>query len=88
MEQSKRLSLVELLNIANEAYHDGYLAEYFDPDTGAPRAGSGDTLAELIVREIRATFDSNATRSAQFEEARRVLMNAIDDLDNVIERLR
>jgi hypothetical protein len=26
MEQSKRVSLVELLNIANEAYDDGYLA--------------------------------------------------------------
>ena len=57
MEQSKRLSLFELLKIANEAYEDGYLAEYFDPDTGASRAGSGDTLAEFIVREIRDTFD-------------------------------
>ena len=87
MEQSKSLSLVELLKIANEAYEDGYLAEYFDPDTGAPRAGSGDTLAEFIVREIRDTFDSNATRSEQLEEARRVLMNALDDLETVIERL-
>lgn len=88
MQHSKSLSLVELLNIANEAYEDGYLAEYFDPDTGAFRAGLGDTLAEFIVREIRDTFDPNATRSQQLEEARRVLMNAIDDLENVIERLR
>ena len=88
MEHSKRLSLVELLNIANETYEDGYLAEYFDPDTGASRAGSGDTLAEFIVREIRDTFDPAATRSQQLEEARRVLMNAIDDLENVIERLQ
>jgi hypothetical protein len=88
MEQSKRLSLVELLNIANEAYDDGYLAQYFDPDSGASRAGSGDTLAEFIVREIRDTFDPNATRSQQLEEARRVLMNAIDDLESVIERLQ
>jgi hypothetical protein len=36
MEQSKRLSLVELLNIANEAYDDGYLAQYFDRDTEHP----------------------------------------------------
>ena len=88
MEHSKRLSLVELLNVANEAYDDGYLAEYFDPDTGTSRAGSGDTLAEFIVREIRDTFDPNAIRSEQLEEARRVLMNAIDDLENVIERLQ
>jgi hypothetical protein len=88
MEQSKSLSLVELLKIANEAYEDGYLAEYFDPDTGAARAGSGDTLAEFIVREIRDTFDPNASRMAQLEEARRVLMNAIDDLESVIERLQ
>lgn len=88
MEQSKNLSLVGLLKIADEAYEEGYLAEYFDPDTGAARAGSGDTLAEFIVSEIRDTFDSNATRCAQLEEARRVLMNAIDDLETVIERLR
>jgi len=84
MEQSKSLSLVELLNVAN----DGYLAEYFDPDTGASRAGLDDTLAEFIVREIRDTFDPTAIRSEQLEEARRVLMNAIDDLENVIERLQ
>jgi hypothetical protein len=88
MESSKSLSLVELLKIANEAYEDGYLAEYFDPDTGAARAGSGDTLAEFIVREIRDTFDLNATRSEQLEEARRVLLNAVDDLENVIEQLQ
>lgn len=88
MEQSKGLSLVEVLNIANEAYEDGYLAEYFDPDTGASRAGSGDTFAEFIVREVRDTFDPNAIRSEQLEEARRVLMNAIDDLESVIERLQ
>ena len=63
MEQSKGLSLVELLNIANAAYDDGYLAEYFDPGTGASRAGSADTHAEFIVREIRDPFDSKATRS-------------------------
>ena len=88
MEQSKSLSLVELLKLANEAYDDGYLAEYFDPDTGASRGGSGDTLAEFIVREIRDTFDPTAIRCEQLEEARRVLMNAIDDLENVIERLQ
>jgi len=48
----------------------------------------GDTLAEFIVREIRDTFDPNATRSQQLEDAGRVLVNAIDDLENVIERLR
>ena len=88
MKRPKRFSLVKLLNLANEAYDDGYLAEYFDPDTGTPRAGSGDTLAEFIVREIRDTFDPNATRSEQLEEARRVLLNAVDDLESVIERLQ
>lgn len=88
MERSKSLPLVELLKIANEAYEDGYLAEYFDPETGAARAGSGDTLAEFMIREIRDTFDPKVTRGAQFEEARRVLLNAIDDLENVIERLQ
>ena len=45
-------------------------------------------LLPFIVREIRDTFDPIAIRSEQLEEARRVLMNAIDDLENVIQRLQ
>ena len=85
---AEKLTLVELLNLANEAYADGYLAEYFDPETGERRQGSGDTLAQFIVAELRDTFDAEVSRSAQLQEGRRVLSNAIDDLEGVIERLQ
>jgi len=54
MKRSKRLSLVELLNLANEAYDDGYLAEYFDPDMGTP----GRVRA---IRSPSSSFGKSAT---------------------------
>ncbi len=88
MTATQSLSLVELLHLANESYPDGFLAEYFDPDSGEPRPGSGDTLAQFIVVELSETFDPNTSRSAQLEEARRVLNRAADELQAVIETLR
>jgi hypothetical protein len=86
--EPERLSLVALLNLANEAYPDAELAGYFDPNTGEPAEGDGDGLAQFIVRELRDTFDRGATRDAQLEEARRCLNNAIRELEFVIDRFR
>ena len=85
MSQETNFSLAEMLNRANERYQDGYLSEYYDPATGEGRDGEGDTLAEFIVKEIRDTFDPNASREAQIKEAQRVLRIAIADLELVIE---
>ena len=82
----ERLSLVALLNLANEA--DAELAGYFDPNTGEPGEGDGDGLAQFIVRELRDTFERGATRDAQLEEARRCLNNAIRELEFVIDRFQ
>ncbi len=78
------LSLAQLLDLANRHYPDGWLAEYFDPSTGERTVGSGDTLAQFIVVEISETFASEATAPEQLDEARRVLLRAIDDLHGVI----
>jgi hypothetical protein len=86
--EPERLSLVALLNLANEAYPDAELAGYFDPDTGEPGEGDGDGLAQFIVCELRDTFERGATRDAQLEEARRCLNNAIRELEFVIDRFR
>ncbi|MHB1935625.1 MAG: hypothetical protein ACYCOR_03485 [Acidobacteriaceae bacterium] len=88
MAEPENFSLVALLNIANEAYPDGYLAEYFDSETGERREGSGDTLAQFIVAELRDTFNAEASRDEQIREARLALRNAIDDLEGVMERLQ
>ena len=82
------LTLAGLLNMANEGYSDGYLSEYFDTETGEPRDGEGDTLAKFIVLELKDTFDPDATREEQIEEARRVLNNAIRDIEQVIQALQ
>ncbi len=81
------LSLVELLNLANDVYPDGFLGEYFNPETGEQQQGSGDTLARFIVAELTETFDPDASRTSQLTEARIALTNAIDVLGQVAEGL-
>ncbi len=84
MTIEKRLTLLELLNLANEAYPDGFLAEYYDAKTGQRLPGGGDSLARFIVAEISETFDPDAPRQAQLREARTALSHAIEDLQIVI----
>jgi len=81
------MKLVELLNRANAGYEDGYLANYFDPKTGAREyAGSGDVLAEFIVAELSETFIAG-TDEEQTTEAMRVLERARARLQNCIDAL-
>lgn len=87
-DPSNRLSLTELLNSANKGYDENYLSEYFDPATGKLKAGSGDSLAEFIVCELRQTFNQNSTRSQQVGLAVRVLERANRDIQNAINGLR
>lgn len=84
MAAEKKLTLLELLNLANEAYPDGFLAEYYDAKTGQRLPGGGDSLARFIVAELSETFDPDASRQAQLREARIALNRAIDDLQMVI----
>jgi hypothetical protein len=87
MTDEKKLTLLELLNLANEVYPDGFLAEYYDAKTGERQQGSGDSLARFIVAEISETFNADAPRATQLREARIALGRAIDDLESVIEAL-
>jgi hypothetical protein len=87
MARLRCMKLLELLNAANEGYPDGYLAEYYDPNTGKRKSGDGDTLAKFIVLELIDTFDSKATDDAQIEETLRVLDRAGTDLLGVMKAL-
>jgi hypothetical protein len=87
MTDEKKLTLLELLNLANDAYPDGFLAEYYDAKTGKRQPGSGDSLARFIVAEVSETFNADALRPAQLREARIALGRAIGDLESVIEAL-
>ena len=86
------MTLLELLNKANEGYPDEGLREGDDPNTGtvkdrAGRAGIGDTLAEFIVVELSETFDPDLSDGVQLTEAHRVLDNAISELEGVLRAL-
>ena len=87
MARLRCMKLLELLNAANEGYPEGYLAEYYDPDTGKRKSGDGDTLAKFIVLELIDTFDFKSSDDAQIDEATRVLESARRDLLGVIEAL-
>lgn len=86
--QQPRLALQDLLNGANRRYEDGYLSMYFDPATGKANAGTGDGLAEFIVRELREIFDESSTRKKQIALAIHTLQRASNDIQNAIDGLR
>lgn len=81
------MKLVELLDLANRGYPDGYLAEYYDKKTGGLAHGSGDGLAEFIVKELKDTFDDDAKDEEQIEVAVHMLERAMDDLAETITAL-
>jgi ATP-dependent helicase YprA (DUF1998 family) len=84
-EQQPTLTLFEILNIASSGYPDDFLKDYYDQETGKiNEQGSGDTLAEFIVREIADTYDPDADKEAQVAEVSRVLRNGIGNLEKVI----
>lgn len=62
--ERRRLVLTDILNAANKYYGCGYLSMYFDPVSGQHRQGSGDSLAEFIVRELRENFDEKPSPGA------------------------
>ncbi len=82
-----KMTLVELLALANSGYPDGAMDGYYDAETGAEKDEGGDTLALFVVREIRATFDADAGRDAQLTEARRVVKRGIEDLQATLVAL-
>lgn len=84
MAGSTSLSLLELLEIANEAYPDGFLALYYDRSSGNPKEGHGDSLARFIVAELSETFQADLPAEKQLEEARFALERAIEALHEVI----
>ena len=83
------MTLVQLLNKANEGYDDHFLSEYFHPKTGKfNRKAEGDGLARFIVIEISETFDAESADLQHVDEAIRVMEQARDDIRRVLRVLR
>lgn len=86
--QRMRLTLMDILNAANEHYDESYLSTYFDVTNGERRDGSGDTLAEFIVCELRESFDEKSSRERQVAVEVRMLERAKADIQNAIVGLQ
>jgi hypothetical protein len=82
------LTLTRLLKLANRGYPDRNLRLYFHPDgTEREPEYSWDTLAQFIVRELRSSYDPDASDLDQLTGAVRVLDAAQCDIDGVIRIL-
>jgi len=82
------MTLNEILERVHNAYPDGTTRDCWDAQRGRPCSGSGDTLAEFVVREIADTYDAEASHSEQLTEAIRVLERARSDIKHVLRALR
>ena len=81
------MTLVELLDLANAGYSDGFLSQYYDETGKFNEEASGDSLARFIVAEIIETYDPEATTATQLAEARRVVERGLGDIRAVFEQL-
>ena len=81
------MKLNALLEIVHRAYPDETTRECWDSRKQRARSGSGDTLAEFIVREIAETFDRTASDEGQLDAALSSMCWACTELTAVIEAL-
>lgn len=81
------MKLNELLEIVHRAYPSEDTRRCWDAKKQKVRTGTGDTLAEFIVREIVDTYDAAATDRAQIADAVLAMNKAQSDLDAVAKAL-
>ena len=74
------MTILDLLNKANEAYPDAMMSVYYDQATGDEKPDDGaDGLALFIVREIRSLcFGTNRDEQVSAE--------AVDDVVRALEK--
>ena len=83
------MNINEIIQIADKAYGDGLISQYWDPEKGHPVDNdcSGDTLAIFIVRELFETYDETESTEQQLKEAMRCIASAASQLDDVQDGL-
>ncbi len=79
-KKEESFTLKELLDLANEAYYDAYLRNYYTKEGKLKKNGSGDTLAKFIVIELIETFDPTQGKSTQLLHAGRAIERAKEQL--------
>lgn len=73
------MTLREIMVVADKGYPDGMVWLYF----ADPKGKHGDTLAEFIVRELRDTFDPDASDMRQIMTAAKAIQSAAKELEGV-----
>ena len=63
------MKLNAILEIVHQAYPDEHTRRCWNTKKQKPQTGTGDTLAEFIVREIVDTFDVDAGDTNQIDAA-------------------
>lgn len=81
------MKLNELLEIVHRAYPDEHTRRSWDSKKSKVRTGTGDTLAEFIVREIVDTFGADTPEEYQLDEALCAMRRACTELTAVIDAL-
>lgn len=79
-KKGKSFTLKELLDLANEAYDDGYLSNYYTKEGKLKKNGTGDTLAKFIVIELIETFDPDLYKKQQLYYAAQAIERAKEQL--------
>jgi hypothetical protein len=81
------VTLNDLIRLVDKYYEDGLVSQYWDFGTSCPKDNpdAGDTLALFVAREIKDTFDPEASREAQISEAARVLYRAGNQLSGLAD---
>ena len=81
------MKLNQLLEIAHRAYPEEHTRLCWDAKKQKVRTGTGDSLAEFVVREIADTFDADAPEENQLDAALSAMRWACTELTAVIEAL-
>ena len=74
------MTMEDLIKLADDAYDDGLVQEYFEDRDGQ----HGDTLAKFIAMELEDTFDPDLPTEKQIAEAIRLMTSAIRQLQDVV----
>lgn len=84
--EQKRLN--KLVEIAAEGYADGFILEYWDPETArAVDTDAGDTLALFLAREISEVCAGEPTLLRMLETAEIAVSAAAYELQELAEHL-
>lgn len=84
------MNLLQLQQLADEAYGDGSMTPYYNRKTGKPVMNpkdGGDTLAKFIAIELGETFVADAPEGDQLAEAIRVMLMAEKNIGDVTAAL-